>query len=80
MTKNARLSRDIDAIELGFVEREATPQFAMKLGIRYTWLGYRYQIPSQSLVRWVLNVCVQPFITGFIKPIYSPTTIGNRIR
>jgi len=51
MPKNARLSKDIDAIELGFVkriedsrtrrestihemEREATPEFAMKLGIQ----------------------------------------------
>ena len=34
MTKNARLNKDIDAIELGFVEREATPKFAMKLGIQ----------------------------------------------
>jgi len=35
MSKTARLSRDIDTIELGFVEREATPKFAMKLGIPF---------------------------------------------
>ena len=39
MTKNACLSRGIDQIELGFVEREATPQFAMKLGIQLHLAG-----------------------------------------
>jgi putative transposase len=39
MSKNARLSKDIDAIELGFVEREATPEFAMKLGIQMHLAG-----------------------------------------
>ncbi len=39
MPKNARLSKDIDAIELGFVEREATPKFAMKLGIQMHLAG-----------------------------------------
>jgi putative transposase len=39
MPENARLSKDIDAIELGFVEREATPQFAMKLGIQMHLAG-----------------------------------------
>ena len=39
MTKNARLNKDIDAIELGFVEREATPKFAMKLGIQMHLAG-----------------------------------------
>jgi len=34
MSKNARLSRGIDAIELEVVEREATPEFAMELGIQ----------------------------------------------
>ena len=56
MAKNARLNKDIDAIELGFVkriedsrtrresmihemEREATPEFAMKLGIQMHLAG-----------------------------------------
>jgi len=39
MSKNARLSRGIDAIELGFVEREATPEFAMELGIQVHLAG-----------------------------------------
>jgi len=39
MTENASLSRDIEAIELGFVEREATPKFAMKLGIQMHLAG-----------------------------------------
>ena len=39
MRKNARLNKDIDAIKLGFVEREATPKFAMKLGIQMHLAG-----------------------------------------
>jgi putative transposase len=39
MAKNARLRKDIDAIELGFMEREATPKFAMKLGIQMHLAG-----------------------------------------
>ncbi len=34
MSKNARLNGCLDEIELGFVEREATAQFLMKLGIQ----------------------------------------------
>jgi len=39
MPKNARLSKNIDAIELDFVEREATPKFVMKLGIQMHLAG-----------------------------------------
>jgi putative transposase len=39
MSKTTRLSRGIDAIELGFMEREATPEFAMKLGIQVHLAG-----------------------------------------
>ena len=34
MPENERLNRSIDQIELGFVEREATPEFLMKLSIQ----------------------------------------------
>ena len=34
MLKNTRLNGSIDQIELGFVEREATPKFLMKLSIQ----------------------------------------------
>jgi len=39
MLKNGRLSGSIDQIELGFVEREATPEFLMKLGIQLHMAG-----------------------------------------
>jgi transposase-like protein len=39
MSETTRLSRGIDAIELGFVEREATPEFAMKIGIQVHLAG-----------------------------------------
>ena len=34
MSKNDRLNGCLDEIEVGFVEREATPRFVMKLGIQ----------------------------------------------
>jgi putative transposase len=39
MTKNARLSGSIDQIDLAFIEREATPQFLMKLSIQLHLAG-----------------------------------------
>ena len=39
MSKNARLNGCLDEIELGFVEREATPRFLMKLGIQLHLAG-----------------------------------------
>jgi hypothetical protein len=39
MSENTRLSGSIDQIELGFVEREATPKLLMKLGIQVHLAG-----------------------------------------
>ena len=39
MLENTRLSSSIDQIELAFVEREATPQLLMKLGIQLHLAG-----------------------------------------
>ncbi|CCQ36745.1 ISH14-type transposase ISNamo7 [Natronomonas moolapensis 8.8.11] len=39
MPKNARLNGHLDEIELGFVEREATPKLLMKLGIQLHLAG-----------------------------------------
>jgi len=39
MPENTRLSGSIDQIELGFVEREATPKLLMKLGIQLHLAG-----------------------------------------
>ena len=39
MPENTRLSSSIDQIELGFVEREATPKLLMKLGIQLHLTG-----------------------------------------
>ena len=39
MSENARLNGCLDEIELGFVEREATPKSLMKLGVRLHLAG-----------------------------------------
>jgi len=39
MSENARLNGCLDEIELGIVEREATPKLLMKLGIQFHLAG-----------------------------------------
>jgi len=44
MLENERFSGIIGQIELGFVEREATPEFLMKLSIQLHLSGHSPQI------------------------------------
>ena len=71
MPENDRLNGCLNEIELGFVEREATPRLLMKLGIQLhpaslslsnTVLFFKYSVSV------VLDL---PFTTGFTKPIYG---------
>jgi hypothetical protein len=54
MLKNARLNGHLDEIELGFVEREATPRLLMKLGIQLQLAGL-----SLSILFLFLNIWCQ---------------------
>ncbi|SEP00392.1 hypothetical protein SAMN05216388_102659, partial [Halorientalis persicus] len=45
----------------------------------YTWLDFRFRILFRFLRYSVSNAHDPPFITGFIRPIYSPKTDASRI-
>jgi len=53
MLEIARLSDGSDRFELEFVEREATPEPAMNLGIRLHLAGLSLSNTIQLLIRWV---------------------------
>jgi len=79
MAENARLSGNIDQIELGFVEREATPESLMKLSIQLHLCGLSLSNTVRVLKNPVSNAYDPPFIIGFIRPIYSRSLERIRI-
>ena len=72
MLENGRLSGSIDQIELGFVEREATPAFLMKLSIQLHLSGlslsntvrflevFGVQRARSTVHNWVHKADLQP--------------------
>ena len=72
MPENERLNRSIDQIELGFVEREATPEFLMKLSIQLHLSGLSFsntvrvlevfgvQRARSTVHNWVHKADLQP--------------------
>jgi len=72
MLENRRLSGSIDQIELGFVEREATPEFLMKLCIQLHLSGlslsntvrvcevFGVQRARSTVHNWVHKADLQP--------------------
>ena len=81
MAENARLSGDIAQIELGFVEREATPQFLMKLSIQLHLCGlslsntvqvlegFGVQRARSTIHNWIHKADLQP------EPGKNPVTL-----
>jgi hypothetical protein len=79
MPENTRLSGSIDQIELGSVEREATPKLLMKLVFSSILLFYHFRIPSRFL-RYSVSVALDPpFTIGVTKQSYSQKPVGIRI-
>src|SRR6056297_1514336 len=72
MLENRRLNGSIDQIELGFVEREATPEFLMKLSIQLHLSGlslsntirvcevFGVQRARSTVHNWVHKADLQP--------------------
>ena len=79
MPENDRVSSCLDEINLEFVEREATPKLLMKPSIQFIWLDYHSRILFRFLRYSVLIGFDLPFITGFIRPIYSRNLVEIRI-
>jgi len=64
MTEFDRLSGRIEWIDVSFVERSRTPEWAMQLGIRCPLAGISTSQESSAVT--------SPFTTGYTRPIYSP--------
>jgi hypothetical protein len=74
-----RLSDDSGCIELDFLEREATPEPAMRLGIRLHLAGLSLSDTVSILERLGVDRHRTPFIGGYRKLIYSRQTVLIRI-
>lgn len=79
MPEITRLSGDSDWIDLDFVERQWTPEFAMRLDIQMHLAGLSLSNTVSFLERLVSNALGKPFTTGYRRPIYSPGAVQARI-
>jgi len=79
MEEIARLIGGSDRFELGFVERESTPEPAMKLGIRLHLAGQSLSNTISILDRLGAERVALLFTTGCRRPIYSPQMVPTRI-
>ena len=79
MPENDRLNGCLNEIELGFVEREATPKLLMKLGIQLHLAGLSLSNTVSVLEIFGPSGLDLLFITEFTRQIYSPNLVGVRI-
>jgi len=71
MLENGRLSGSIDQIELGFVEREATPEFLMKLSIQLHLSELSLSNTVRVLEVFGVQRAQSTVHNEFTRPIYS---------
>jgi len=67
-----RLSRGSDCFELEFVEREVTPNWTMKFGIRLHLAGLSLSNTVSELERFGVERCPTTVHNWFRRPAYSP--------
>jgi len=79
MAEIARLSGCLDWIDLDFVERQRTPERAMKLGIQLQLAGLSLRNTVPILEEWVSSAHRKPSTIGCRKPIYSRLRVEARI-
>ena len=72
MAEIERLSGCTEWIDLSFVERSRTPEWAIQVGIRCHLAGISTMVPVNFSISWESNAVTSPFITGCTRPIYSP--------
>jgi hypothetical protein len=78
MAKINRLSGCTDWIDLDFVERQRTPERAMKLGIQLQLAGLSL-LPSRFSKGGVSRGLARQSTIGYRRPIYSPQKVEARI-
>ena len=67
MPENDRLDGCLNELELGFVEREATPKLLMKLGIQLHLAGLSLSNTVSILEIFGVSRARSPFIIGFTR-------------
>ena len=71
MTEFDRLNGFIEWIDLSFVERERTPEWAIQVGIRCHLAVMSTRDISQFIDEWESNAVTSLFTTGYTRLIYS---------
>ncbi len=79
MPENDRLNSCLDDIALDFMEREATPQLLMKLGIQLHLTGLSLSNTVSIPDVFGVERARSTVHIGFIRPIYSPRVGKARI-
>ncbi len=79
MPESASLSGNIDQIDLGCIEREATPRLLMKLSIQLHFAGLSLSNTVFILETFGVERLVLLFIIGFTRPIYSLNPVDVQI-
>ncbi len=80
MAEITRLSGNSDWIDLDFVERERTPEPAVKLGIQMHLAGLSLSNTTSALDSLGVDALEKRFTIGYRRPIYSRSAGRLRIR
>jgi hypothetical protein len=79
MPENTSLVGSIDGFDLEFVERQATPELLMKLGVQLHLAGLSLSNIISILIYLVLIRHDQLFTTGCTRQIYELIVADHRI-
>ena len=71
MSKIERLTVCIQWIDLSFVERKRTPEWAIQVGIRCLLAGMSLRDDSNFLISWESSVATSLFTSGCRRQNYS---------
>jgi hypothetical protein len=74
-----RLSESIAWIDLSFVERQRTPEWAIQIGIRCHLTSMSLRDASRVLEKLGANGVMSPSTSGFTRPSYSRCPQSLRI-
>lgn len=77
--ESVRLTGCSDLPELEFVEQEAIPESAMKLGIQLHLAGLSLADTLSASMAWVTSAATPPFAAPSKKPTYGPQKAQTRI-
>ncbi|SEH64126.1 hypothetical protein SAMN05192561_11813 [Halopenitus malekzadehii] len=79
MPKISRLSGCTHWIDLDFVERQRTPERAMKISIQLQVVGFSLSNTISTLESWVSSNLAKQSTIGYRRLIYTPQRAESRI-